>query len=201
MKEARMMRNLCGDRRAGLGGLAAAVAVLLCLPGTALASGGAKHGNGNGAKQNHTCQGGHNCNTVVVAPPPAPTPTPPAPAPVVAPVTLTQTTTVIVNQPASAPAPAPAAAPKPARARVRLHRFRSLLVYSRRKVMRRIQVTVGRHTITVRRRTHARKFRLDMRGLPRYVRVRVRITFANGKRLTVRLRVDRAHTGLVAVAD
>lgn len=68
------------------------------------------HGNNNGAHQDHTCQGGHNCNTT----PPAPTPPPPAPPPVVAPPTTTTTNTTVnvtTNVINTVTAPTPASAP------------------------------------------------------------------------------------------
>jgi hypothetical protein len=84
-----------------------AVALFAIASPAAYATG--KPGKGNGAHQNHTCQGGHNCNTTT---PPAPTPpAPAAPAPSSSDssssVNVNTTTTVNVN--VSAPAPAAAA--------------------------------------------------------------------------------------------
>jgi hypothetical protein len=73
-----------------------AIGVLAVASPAAYAGGKGHHGNGNGAHQNHTCQGGHNCNVTVFlpgehhpypkpAPHPTPKPTPPPPKPAPAP--------------------------------------------------------------------------------------------------------------------
>jgi hypothetical protein len=122
-------------------------------------AGGHGHGHGNHS-QNHTCQGGHNCNTIINGdhwprPRPVPKPTPPPPPkPAPAPSstansnstsssTSTSTTTVVVNNTTnvvnnvtvSAPAPASACAcPAPVVKHRRAHRCRIIRVARYRKV-------------------------------------------------------------------